>query len=150
MNGNWSQSDMTSSLGASTTQAAVALTAFWAMVTLGRLLFAATGRWLTATTVFRLLPVVLVGTFLLTAGLPDDMPGLSVAGGVIAFYQLGYGIAAFGVGPLVDSGTDLSVLYGLTAVAALVMTVLAFAIVRGGGGPSGLPEVTVHQGGTRE
>ena len=74
----------------------------------------------------------------------------AVAGGVMAFYQLGYGIAAFGVGPLVDSGTDLSVLYGLTAVAALVMTVLAFAIVRGGGGPSGLPEVTVHQGGTRE
>ena len=79
MNGNWSQSDMTSSLGASTTQAAVALTAFWAMVTLGRLLFAETGRWLPGTTVFRLLPIVLVGTFLLTAALPDDRPWLAVA-----------------------------------------------------------------------
>ena len=28
----------------------------------------------------------------------------AVAGGVIAFYELGYGIAAFGVGPLLDSG----------------------------------------------
>ena len=28
----------------------------------------------------------------------------SVAGGVIAFYQLGYGIAAFGAGPLQDAG----------------------------------------------
>ena len=36
MNGNWSQHDMTSALGASTTQAALALTAFWAMVTVGR------------------------------------------------------------------------------------------------------------------
>ena len=35
-----------------------------------------------------------------------------VAGGVIAFYQIGYGIAAFGVGPLVDHGTNLSTLYG--------------------------------------
>ena len=45
MNGNWSQSDMTSELGASTTQAAIALTAFWAMVTVGRVLFAAIVRW---------------------------------------------------------------------------------------------------------
>ena len=37
MNGNWSQSEMTSQLDASTTQAALALTAFWAMVTLGRI-----------------------------------------------------------------------------------------------------------------
>ena len=31
----------------------------------------------------------------------------AAAGGVIAFYQLGYGIAAFGVGPLLDSGVEL-------------------------------------------
>ena len=36
VNGNWSQLDMTSELGASTTAAAIALTAFWAMVTVGR------------------------------------------------------------------------------------------------------------------
>ena len=36
LNGNWSQLDMTSELGASTTEAALALTAFWAMVTVGR------------------------------------------------------------------------------------------------------------------
>ena len=35
VNGNWSQLDMTSELGASTTEAALALTAFWAMVTVG-------------------------------------------------------------------------------------------------------------------
>jgi MFS family permease len=161
MNGNWSQLDMTS-LGASTTQAALALTTFWAMVTVGRLLFAAIVRWLPARVVFHMLPIVLVATFLLIAALPDDAPWLgvaafglaglgcsallpltislgqdalttmsaAVAGGVIAFYQVGYGIAAFGVGPLVDSGTDLSTIYGWTAVAAAGMAVLSFAVAR--------------------
>jgi MFS family permease len=41
VNGNWSQLDMTSEVGASTTAAAVALTAFWSMVTVGRVVFAA-------------------------------------------------------------------------------------------------------------
>jgi len=36
-----------------------------------------------------------------------SMPA-AVAGGVFAFYQIGYGIAAFGLGPLLDGGlTDL-------------------------------------------
>ena len=162
MNGNWSQTEMTS-LGASTTQAALALTAFWAMVTLGRLLFAAIVRWLPARIVFHVLPLVLVGTSALTASLPNDSPWLgvavfglaglgcsallpltislgqgalagmsaAVAGGVIAAYQVGYGIAAFGVGPLIDNGATLPDLFGWTAVAAAAMAVLSFAITRG-------------------
>jgi predicted MFS family arabinose efflux permease len=51
-----------------------------------------------------------------------------VAGGVIAFYQLGYGIAAFGAGPLQDAGVGLSVLFGFTAVAAVVMGGLSFVL----------------------
>ena len=148
MNGNWSQQDMTSQLGASTTQASLALTAFWAMVTVGRVLFAAIERWLPARAVYHLLPLVLVATFAPDRSPPRrDAPWLgvavfglaglgcsallpltisfgqdalttmsaAVAGGVIAFYQVGYGIAAFGVGPLVDHGTSLSTLYGWTA-----------------------------------
>ena len=42
----------------------------------------------------------------------------AAAGGVIAFYQLGYGIAAFGVGPLLDAGVELSTVYALAAVVA--------------------------------
>ena len=34
---------------------------------------------------------------------------------MIAFYQLGYGIAAFGAGPLVDSGAELSTVYAIAA-----------------------------------
>jgi fucose permease len=52
----------------------------------------------------------------------------SVAGGVIAFYQLGYGIAAFGAGPLQDAGVGLPTIYGFTAVAALVMGGLSFVV----------------------
>ena len=130
------------------------------MVTVGRLLFAAIGRWMPPRTVFRVLPLVLIGTFGLTAALNDSSPargvvvfGLAglgcsallplvislgqgalpqvsaaVAGGVIAFYQVGYGVAAFGVGPLVDHGVPLSDLYGWTAVAAAGMALLSFVI----------------------
>ena len=132
------------------------------MVTVGRLLFAAIGRWMPPRTVFRMLPIVLVGTFALTAALSDASPasgivvfGLAglgcsallplvislgqgalpkvsaaVAGGVIAFYQVGYGVAAFGVGPLLDHGVPLSDLYGWTAVIAAGLALLSFAITR--------------------
>ena len=55
----------------------------------------------------------------------------SVAGGLIAFYQIGYGIAAFGVGPLQTwAGLDLNIIYGGTAVVALAMAAVAFAATR--------------------
>jgi MFS family permease len=53
----------------------------------------------------------------------------SAAGGLIAFYQIGYGIAAFGVGPLQTfAGLDLNIIYGGTATAALAMAVVSFVI----------------------
>ena len=120
------------------------------------LLFAAIVRWLPARVVFHLLPIVLVATFLLITALPEDAPWLgvaafglallpltislgqdalttmstAVAGGVIAFYQVGYGIAAFGVGPIVDSGTSLSTIYGWNAIAAAGLALLSFAVTR--------------------
>ena len=54
----------------------------------------------------------------------------AMAGAVIAFYQLGYGIAAFGVGPLHDSGTSLSRIFGFTAIVAAVMALLSFIVTR--------------------
>jgi fucose permease len=53
----------------------------------------------------------------------------SAAGGLIAFYQIGYGIAAFGVGPLQTwAGLDLNIIYGGTAVVALTMAAFSFAV----------------------
>jgi MFS family permease len=55
----------------------------------------------------------------------------SVAGGLIAFYQIGYGIAAFGVGPLQTwAGLELNAIYGGAALVALVMSALSFIVVR--------------------
>ena len=51
-----------------------------------------------------------------------------VAGLVIAFYQLGYGIAAFGVGPLRRAGLTLPELYGASAVVAVGLGVLSLAV----------------------
>ena len=44
-----------------------------------------------------------------------------VAGGVIAFYQLGYGLAAFGTGPSLDHGVGLLTIFKLAAVVAVCM-----------------------------
>ena len=164
MNGNWSQLEMTTRLGASATQASVALAAFWGMVTAGRVLFAAIGRWLPERTTYHLLPFGLIVTFLLigslshahaTAGIAvfalaglscsallpltisfgeEDLTAISaaMAGAVIACYQLGYGIAAFGVGPLQSAGASLSALFAGTAAIAAALAVLSFPITRAG------------------
>ena len=163
MNGNWSQVEMTKQLGASATEASLALAAFWGMATVGRVLFAAVGRWLSPRLTFRLLPFVLVLTFVLTGHLSrgDAAAGIAVfglaglgcsallpltisfgeeelttmsaavAGSIIAFYQLGYGIAAFGAGPLQNAGVSLSAIFGGTAIVAAVMAGFSFLVVRG-------------------
>ncbi|WP_214319535.1 MFS transporter [Nonomuraea sediminis] len=164
VNGNWAQLDMTGHLGATAAQASLALAVFWAMVTIGRVGFAALqSRVLPARLIYHGLPFLLTGAFLIISALPGDRPQLgvvafglaglgcsallpltisfaqeeltsvssSVAGGVIAFYQLGYGIAAFGVGPLVSGGTSLPTVYAMAAVAALAMGGLSFAVAHG-------------------
>src|SRR5215467_8867777 len=78
----------------------------------------------------------------------EDMKTIatSVAGGVIAFYQMGYGIAAFGVGPLEDyAGLSLNSLFGFAAVVALILTALSFVVTLHGSAPS-LDILQVGQG----
>ena len=163
MNGNWASLFMLNRLGSSALLASVALALFWGMVTAGRVVFAAIEKWFPESVVFRFLPVVVTGAFVLCAGLPKTTPvaglfafgvaGLgcsallpltisfaqkeltaiasSVAGGLIAFYQIGYGIAAFGVGPLqARAGLGLNTIFGGTAAIAVAMTVLSFILVR--------------------
>jgi predicted MFS family arabinose efflux permease len=160
MNGNWSQLEMTGRLGASAGQASLALAAFWGMVTAGRVLFAVIERWLPARVTYRLLPLLVAGSFLLTGVLSRGQAGLgilafavaglgcsallpltisfgekdmraesaSVSGGIIAFYQVGYGIAAFSVGPLLAAGLSLSDVFRGTAAAAAALAILAFIV----------------------
>ena len=169
MNGNWASIDM-KQLGASTTMASLALTTFWACVTLGRVGFAAIQQHFPTRRTYHLLPFVLAISFVGIAVLPSDEAGLgvaafglagigcsallpltisfgqeelivmsaSVAGGLIAFYQVGYGIAAFGAGPLQSAGVDLSDLFGVAAALAAVMGVLAFIVARTRNTPAAL------------
>ena len=160
MAGNWSQLEMTKQLGASATQAALALAAFWGMVTLGRVVFALIDRWLPARVIYHVLPFVLVAAFVgigvlaqrdATAGIAvfglaglgcsallpltisfgeEELTAISAAivGGVIAFYQVGYGIAAFGVGPLQKTGLSLSAIFGGTALVAAALATVSFVV----------------------
>jgi fucose permease len=163
MSGNWSTLYMTGSLGATATRASVALTAFWAMVTVGRILFAAIEHRLKPSVTYRILPFVVVVAFLIVARLPygsvtagvlafglaglgcsallpltigfgqEELTSISTfaAGGLIAAYQVGYGLAAFGVGPLEEGlQLSLSTIFGAAAVVAAVLGVLSFVVVR--------------------
>ena len=170
MNGNWSQLDLTANLGLSATVASLALTVFWAVVTVGRVLFAAIQEWFPSRLTYHLLPFLLAAAFLLIAALPKNAPVLSilafalaglgcsallpltisfgqeklvvmsgaVAGGVIAFYQIGYGIAAFGVGPLRDAGVTLPALFAGSTVVAVAMGLLSLVVAHRRSSPASL------------
>ena len=162
MNGNWATLYMANDIGAPTTVASLALTAFWGMVTVGRVLFAVIERAFPEQRTYHVLPFVAAAALALIAVLPSGSLGLailafglaglgcsallpltigfgqeelvaiaaSVAGFLIAFYQMGYGVAAFGVGPIERfTGLDLRQIYGLVAVVALVMAALSFVVV---------------------
>ena len=161
--GNWSTLYLTGPIGASATVASIALTTFWAMVTVGRILFAAIERRFPESSAFRLLPFVAAVALGLAALLPAGnglagilvfglaglgcsalLPltisfgqhalvtvGAAVSGLLIAAYQVGYGVAAFGFGPLQDVlGVGLSAIFALAAVVAVVMGFISVAIVR--------------------
>jgi fucose permease len=163
MNGNWASLYMTKELGASATQASLALTVFWGMVTAGRILFAVVEKWWPERAVFQVLPLLVAAGLVVLAFLQPTQPlfgipafalagfgcsallplvisfgqaelkaiAASVAGGLIASYQIGYGIAAFGVGPLESRlGWSLGTIYGGTSGVALALAVIAVLITR--------------------
>jgi hypothetical protein len=170
MNGNWSQLDLTENLQRSATAASLALTAFWAVVTAGRVLFAAIQRWFPSRLAYHVLPFLLAAAFLLIAALPKDASTASIAafalaglgcsallpltisfgqeklvamssamaGGVIAFYQIGYGLAAFGVGPMQSAGVTLPTIFAASAGVAVAMGALSFVVAHRRPSPASL------------
>ncbi len=156
MFGNWGTSLLVSK-GVPATSANDGLAAFWASVTIGRLLIALSSRWIRSTTIYLVLPWAMAVALLLlptaqsaTAGvLLFAFGGFScsgffpmtvgygeatfptfvelTAGWLIAAYQVGYGLAAFGSGTL-QSVASLASLFRVAAVLAVVMGVLAVPI----------------------
>jgi fucose permease len=161
LNGNWSMLYLSSERGVSPRDASLALTSFWIMVTLGRVLIAASSRWIPARWIYVALPIILFVTFQIAARVQDstggivafglaglacsaflplsisfggnEFPRLSavMAGELIAFYQLGYGVAAFGIGPLHDRiGLAFATIFAMGSIVAVPLAVIAGFVIR--------------------
>lgn len=132
--GNWAILYLHGERGFSSRLAGLGLSAFWGMVTLGRLLTAVVTVWVPPQWVYRGLPLLLFLTFLAVPHVSTPVTGivlfgcaglgcsaflpLSVSlaeeqalrlaemmgGELMAAYMVGYGIASFAVGPLVRAG----------------------------------------------
>jgi len=164
--GNWAILYVHGERSFSARQAGLALAAFWAMVTVGRLAIAVVSTWMAPRILYRALPILLLAAFLIIphsgsaaaaiatfgfAGLAcsgflplsisfaeEQFPRLAelMAGELIAGYMIGYGIASFGVGPLVNSGLiKLGGIYSWASVIAAAMIVLSFLVTRPAKGP---------------
>ena len=155
--GNWGTTLLREGGDAATT-ANYALAAFWAAVTVGRLLISIAPKRIPSAAVYLALPWGIAGALLLVAALFDRTNGIVVfalaglacsgffpmtigygetafpelvtiaAGWLIAAYQLGYGIAAFGAGAL-DRAISLSAIFASAAVLAGVLALLATRVV---------------------
>ena len=147
LSGNWATLYLSTQRGVAARDASFALTAFWMMVTLGRVVIAFLERFVPARNLFgvahppgRRLPDrcpswrrrkwhcwVRRGRICLFR-LPAiqhqlrwrriPTPSLAtMSGALIAFYQVGYGVAAFGVGPLRQlAGLDYSSLFSVRSL----------------------------------
>lgn len=160
LNGNWSGPFLTEECGVSARRASFALSAFWAMVTIGRILFAVLSSRIRVRWIYIGLPVLLIVAFQVISHAKDETSGIvafglaglgcsaffplcislsgqdfpqlaaTMSGELIAFYQAGYGIAAFGVGPLREfAGIPFRSVYSLGSLAALAMLVVAAFVV---------------------
>jgi FHS family glucose/mannose:H+ symporter-like MFS transporter len=160
LSGNWSGPYLTGDRGVSAQGASFALAAFWAMVTIGRILFAALSSRTTVRWIFVSLPALLIVVFQLISRGGDETSGIvafglaglgcsaflplcislsarkyplfaaAMSGELIAFYQVGYGVAAFGVGPLRDfTGGSFGSIYLSGSLVAAALLIIAIAAV---------------------
>jgi MFS transporter, FHS family, glucose/mannose:H+ symporter len=161
LNGNWVRLYLSVERGVSAQGASFALAAFWAMVTVGRVLIAVISRAVPARWIYLALPILLLIVFQASARVQDETEGIIIfglaglacsaflpfsisfsgdefphlsavmAGAMIAFYQLGYGVAAFGTGPLRDSiGLSFSTIFSAGSIVALPLVVVTWFVIR--------------------
>lgn len=158
MFGNWGTTLLVSK-GVSATSANEGLAVFWATVTVGRLVIAVVSTRLRSTYIYVVLPWAIAaalfvfpaagsagaglglfafgglacsGFFPMTVGYGEaTFPSIVelAAGWLIAAYQVGYGLAAFGAGAL-QHAVSLSAVFRIAAAAAAGMGLLAVVIAR--------------------
>jgi hypothetical protein len=131
------------------------------MVTLGRILIAFIDRLLPARWIYLALPLGLAVAFQFAARASDatggivafGLAGLScsaflpfsisfgggefprqaamMSGALIAFYQVGYGVTAFGVGPLRQlAGISYATVFSIGSLGALALAIVALLVIR--------------------
>ena len=161
LNGNWAMLYLSSERGVSTQGASFALAAFWVMVTVGRVLIALISQLVPPRWIYVALPALSLVVFQLASQVQSEAGGIIVfglaglacsgflplsisfaggefprlsavmAGGLIAFYQLGYGVAAFGIGPLQGLfGLSFSTVFAAGSVVAAPIIVIAWLVIR--------------------
>jgi FHS family glucose/mannose:H+ symporter-like MFS transporter len=161
LNGNWAMLYLSSERGVSAQGASFALAAFWVMVTAGRVLIALISQLVPARWTYVALPALSLIVFQLASQVQSEAGGIMVfglaglacsgflplsisfaggefprlsavmAGGLIAFYQLGYGVAAFGIGPLQGLfGLSFSTIFAAGSVVAAPIIIIAWLVIR--------------------
>ena len=158
MFGNWGTTLLVSK-GVVPTSAQNALAVFWAAVTLGRLAIALVSNRVRSTSIYVVLPWAIGGALVLAPVAHSAAAGIAVfafgglacsgffpmtigygeatfpsivelaAGWLIAAYQVGYGLAAFGAGAL-QRVVSLPSLFRIAALAMVVMALLALVVAR--------------------
>ena len=161
LSGNWATLYLSTQRGVPARGASFALTAFWMMVTLGRVIIAFLDRFVPARWIYLALPILLAIAFQIVAQADSAAMGIAgfaavglacsaflpfsisfagaefprqaatMSGALIAFYQVGYGVAAFGVAPLRQlAGLEYSGLFSLGSLVALILAIAAVQLIR--------------------
>ena len=159
LNGNWSGLYLTGERGVSVRGASFALMTFWAMVTIGRVLFATLSTRATVARIYSGLPILLAVAFQMVARAGSETAGIAafglaglgcsaffplsislsgeefpqfasvMSGELVAVSQAGYGVAAFGVGPLREfAGVSYGTIYSLGSLVAAAMLFVALGV----------------------
>jgi fucose permease len=159
--GNWATLYLATQRAVPASGAAFALTAFWVAVTLGRVAIAALERVVAGRWIYLALPLLLAAAFQVVAAATSATLGIlgfalaglacsgllpfsisfagaefprraaTMSGTLIAIYQMGYGFAAFGVGPLRQAaGLSYAAIYADAGLVALLLAAVAWAIGR--------------------
>ncbi len=161
LNGNWAKLYLSEERGVSAQGASFAMAAFWAMVTVGRVLIAFISRAVPARWIYFALPILLLMVFQVSSRVQEETGGIIafglaglacsaflplsisfggkefprlsavMAGELIAFYQLGYGVAAFGTGALRDlTGLPYSTIFATGSIVAAPLVVVTWFVIR--------------------
>jgi fucose permease len=158
--GNWATLYLFAERHVAVRDASLALTAFWIMVTLGRVAIAFLERLVPAQRIYVALPILLAVIFQAIAHTETSVAGIAVfaaagiacsallplsisfggeefpakagtiSGRLIACYQIGYGIAAFGVGTLRQTGVALSEVFSMGSIVAVILAGFALLLAR--------------------